>query len=61
MSQYLPSLDDQMTFWNGWNREWRAGGLDEFMAAQRGVAVELASAFRASRRRFSKLDMVRAS
>jgi 2-polyprenyl-3-methyl-5-hydroxy-6-metoxy-1,4-benzoquinol methylase len=44
MSQYLPSLDDQRAFWDGWNREWRAGGLDDFMAAQRDVAVGIASA-----------------
>jgi 2-polyprenyl-3-methyl-5-hydroxy-6-metoxy-1,4-benzoquinol methylase len=38
----LPSLTEQKDFWDGWNRQWRFGELDTFMARQANAAVEVA-------------------
>jgi len=38
----MSSIEQQRSFWNGWNAEWRSGELDEFMSRQRDVAVEWA-------------------
>ena len=35
----LPSLVEQQDFWDGWNRQWRFGDVDTFMARQAEVAV----------------------
>lgn len=38
-----PPLDAQEDFWDSWNAEWRFGGIDEFMAAQRREALRVAA------------------
>lgn len=37
-----PGLDEQRSFWDRWNSEWRFGGIDGFMVRQREVAQQWA-------------------
>lgn len=39
----VPSIDQQRTFWDQWNTEWRFRDPDYFMQRQLGVAQQLAS------------------
>ncbi len=41
----MSSIEQQRSFWNAWNAEWRSADLDEFMQRQRDVAVDSAGRF----------------
>jgi 2-polyprenyl-3-methyl-5-hydroxy-6-metoxy-1,4-benzoquinol methylase len=40
----VPTLAEQVAFWNHWNQEFRGAEIDWFMARQRDLAVEVAAA-----------------